>query len=981
MINKLLNRPTSVIVATLAVAALGVFSLLKLPLALLPAIERPSLTIVAKAAASSRDELVHDVTAPIERRLASVPGITAITSETRDGEARIHVESAWQTDADRLRIDVARRIEGAAATAPDELSVETSTDVTPVIEVAVTGATGATRTRVAQRILLPELARIEGAGRIDILGATPLRVTVRPRSSDLAARTLTAADVEERLLAAGRSLPAGRVREGAAVRPLVVAEPLRSLDAVKQLTIGSVPLAEVADVTLAEVPDDTAFVMTTSGERRAASGEDRGMGGGEQRTTNNEQRANATDSLLVRVYRAPNANAVALARAVRARVADLGGRLHDAQLRVVTDRSEEVTHALGELAFAAIAGILLATLVLRWMIGHWRPTLALAVVIPAALLATFTVFFAAGIPLDVISLAGLALATGLLVDNSIVVLEAIDSAGDVVRGTRQIVVAVVASSLTLMIVFAPLLYLRGLARAIFGEQALAVVASVGASLLLSLTLTPVLSAWRPAAAPGDAAKRRRDAGQRTYLALLDRALAAPRRALTLGAVATLAALTLVLVLPRELFSRAATTHLAVELPLPPDIEPAAARLRMHALAPALGDATVTRSGADTPLLADVAADATHTLQSLARQLPAARVRPRPSAFIEAAGGDASRVELIASATTDADAERLAQRVITSMQQHGFALEPDPARTRRAAFVLQWDERLLAENHADRAAVERDVRAALGDLDAGKAEVPGAEPEIRLLPSTPPNLTLAPVRLDKKVVPLAAVAAARLGERTPLAVRDEGRPAQRLAFRGTGEVPEFALHAGERLRIAGHARELRDAFAQLRLAFVLAVILLYLTVAAFYESLLLPLLVLAALPFAAGGALAALAVTGQSLNVMSLIGLIFLGGVVVNHTVVLLDRAEQLRAEGIDEDEAVRRAARDRYRPVIMTTVTAILAMLPLALAGGAGVELRRGIAIVVLGGLATATMGTLVLIPLLHRAVEPLRRRRETLRA
>ncbi len=334
MIHQLIRRPTSVIVATIAVAALGVFSLLKLPLALLPAIERPSLTIVAKAAASSRDELVHDVTAPIERRLASVPGVTAITSETRDGEARILVESAWQTDADRLRIDVARRIEGASATTLDELAVENTTDVAPVIEVAVEGLSGANRTRVAQRILLPE-------------------------------RQLTAADVEDRLIAAGRSLPAGRVREGAAVRPLVVAEPLRSIEAVKQLTIGTVPLADVADVSLAEVPDDSAFV---------------------ERSGDVTHGFVIMESVLLRVYRAPNANAVALARAVRARVADLGGRLPEAHLRVVTDRSDEVTQALGELAFAALFGILLATIVLRWMIGHWRPTLALAVVIPAALL-------------------------------------------------------------------------------------------------------------------------------------------------------------------------------------------------------------------------------------------------------------------------------------------------------------------------------------------------------------------------------------------------------------------------------------------------------------------------------------------------------------------------------------------------------------------------------------------------------------------
>jgi hydrophobic/amphiphilic exporter-1 (mainly G- bacteria), HAE1 family len=955
MLDRLIRRPTSVIVATGAVAALGVFSLLQLPLALLPAIERPALTIVAKAASSSRDQLIHDVTAPIERRLVTVPGVTAVTSETRDGESRIRVESAWQTDADRLRIDVARRIEGASTATLDELAVESSTDIAPVIEVAVEGSSGATRTRAARQILMPELARVEGAGRIDVIGATPLRVTVRPRASDLAARQLTAADVEDRLIAAGRSISAGRVREGAAVRPLVVAESLRSIEAVNQLTIGSIPLAEVADVSLAEVPDDTAFVESSG-----------------------DGHSSPSESVLLRVYRAPNANAVALARGVRDRVASISPRLHGVQLRVVADRSDEVTRALSELAFAALFGILLATIVLRWMIGHWRPTLALAVVIPAALLATFTVFFAAGIPLDVISLAGLALATGLLVDNSIVVLESIDSAGDVVRGTRQIVTAVVTSSLTLMIVFAPLLYLRGLAHAIFGEQAIAVVASVGASLLLSLTLTPVLA--RRSGNHASPATGRRSPGMAVYLQWLERSLAAPARVLVAGTIMTLGMLTLGLVLPRELFMPSAVTHLAIDLPLSPDLAGVAARQAMQDLARDLGHVTITRAGADTPLAAVVAFDssaaAMRAVDSLTRRLPAARVRPQPSAFIEAAGGDTSRLELIASAVTDAEAERLAQHVTAIMQQRGFVPDPDPIRTRRPAFVLRWDERLLAENHLDRQSVERDVRAALGDLDAGRADVSGAEPEIRLLPTDPANLGLVPVHAGTTVVPLAALASARLGERTSVALRDEGRPARRLAFRGGAEPPEILLQAGEQVRVTGHSRELRDAFAQMRLAFVLAVILLYLTVAACYESLALPLLVLAALPIAGGGAMAALALTGQSLNVMSLIGLIFLGGVVVNHTVVLVDRAEQLRAEGVGEEEAVRCAARDRYRPVIMTTLTAMLAMLPLALAGGAGVELRRGIAVVVLGGLTTATIGTLILIPLLHRAIEPLRRRR-----
>src|SRR5205807_3890396 len=209
----------------------------------------------------------------------------------------------------------------------------------------------------------------------------------------------------------GRSLTAGRVREGAAVRPVVVADPVRSIDELRNVSVNGVPLGEVADVGLQEVGDATAFktlcnvgrVLNPSAARGAAAG-----------ATADRLRTRPTlrDGVLLRVYRAPNANAVALARGVRARVNELASRLRDVNVSVLVDRSGDVSHALAELALAAILGVLLGTIILRWMIGHWRPTLALAVVIPAALLASFTAFYAAGIPLDVISLSGLALATG-----------------------------------------------------------------------------------------------------------------------------------------------------------------------------------------------------------------------------------------------------------------------------------------------------------------------------------------------------------------------------------------------------------------------------------------------------------------------------------------------------------------------------------------------------------------------------------------
>ena len=999
MIDQILRRPVSVIVAAVALAAIGVFALLKLPLALLPQIERPSLAVTAKAAASSRDELLHEVTTPIERRLALVPGVTSLESETRDGETRIIIGSAWQTNSDRLRIDVTRRIEGAAAIPLDELSIEPATDLAPVIEVAVTGASGATRSRIADRVVLPELARIDGAGRIDVVGAMPLRAAVRPRAADLAARGMTAADVEARLRVIGRSLTAGRVREGAAVRPVVVAEPVRSIDELRQVAIHSVPLGEVADVDLREISDESTFRLA------AIPSPDASPPGGRRRDaeadTHTTSLLRSEEGVLLRVYGAPNANAVALARDVRNRVAELGVRLRDVRVQVVADRSGEVSRALAELAIAALFGVLLGTVILRWMIGHWSPTLALAVVIPAAILASFTAFYAADIPLDVISLSGLALAAGLLVDNSIVVLESIETArasgarDPVLAGTRQIVLAVVASSITLMIVFAPLLYLQGLARAIFGEQALAVVVSVAASLVLSLTLTPVLARRRQ----GSTAPRH--PGLKQYTALLDRVIAKPAGALLLGAVLIATGLAIGLLLRRELFAHGAGRDVVIEVRTPPDLDPAIARARLGDVWSAAAAAIdlhsiesmwLTRTSSDSPATIDMqfaagrdAGAAVDRIRSSLAKLDSVRtsVRIRPSAFIEAVGGDADRVALIVSASADGEAASLALRVVDAMRRNGFRPAADARSSdRRLALSLQWDERLLAGNGTNRRTIENDVRAALGNFDSGKTTIASAEPAIRLLPTAPEDLGVTPVHTGSTVVPLTAVAGLHLTTRAPEVFRDERRPARRLLFEGgdvdaaNRAIAAVAPHESERIRVAGHARELRDAFAQMRLALLLAAFLLYLTVAAFYESFLLPLPVIAALPFAGAGALAALFITGQSLNIMSLLGLIFLGGVVVNHAVVLLDRVEHLRAAGIPEDEAIRRAAADRYRPVIMTTLTAIVGMLPLAMFGGPGVELRRSIAIVVIGGLLTATIGTLVLIPLLHRALEPFRRRR-----
>ncbi|HEX3127087.1 MAG TPA: efflux RND transporter permease subunit [Thermoanaerobaculia bacterium] len=967
MIRHAIERPVSTLIGAATLVVLGTFSLLRLPVSLLPELERPALEIQVGGdliGGRAREEILESLTRPLERRLAALAGVTSVRTWTADGSLRARVESEWQTDADRLRIEAERLL--ADLDAPVSIEMATG-DPEPIVEVAVLGgASGAARTAFARKLLVPELARLEGAGRIETAGLTPLHTVVRPDPAALAARGLTPADLVTRLRSVGASLPAGRARAGSAVRPLLLREDAASLDDLRAVRIGESFLGDVARVSLEEVEDSTFF------------------------------RLNGQEGALVRVFRAPEANAVALAARVRERVGELAARSGEG-LRpvVVADRSQEVVSALEQLGIAALIGVGLGVVVLKVMLGRWRPTLALAVVVPASMLTAFAGFQLGGTSLDVVSLAGLALAAGMLVDSSIVVLEAIEvsrAAGSpmpAIDGTREISLPVIASFLTTAVVFLPLIYLQGLARAFFGVQAFAIVTSLAASLLFSLTVTPVLSGNAPA--PENLG---RSPGRRAYLRLLDWALAHPAAVVLAGTATAAVAVLALAVLPRELVPDAPAHELVVRYRLAPDLAPEAARRLGQRVATIAG----TTAGASSKMAIQLPeepdreetgqvvltypdAEAAHRARSAVRsalsRLPdvEAWVEPRTSAFVEPIERAGRRLEVLATATTPERAASLAGRV---RERLGHNLrEVGTWRNRpRPALLLTWDATRLAELGADRARLEDQVRQGIGEVYAGRMRIDGVEPEILVRPSREPELL--PVGAPA-IVPLRAVARLTPGLRPAVLERLDGRSAERLVFEGETRDPEKLLaglsrSADERVAPAGQALELRRAFSQLRLALALSLLLVFLTVAALYESLRLPLVVMATVPVAAGGALGLLAVTGQTLNVLSFLGLILLVGIVVNNAIVLVHRIQERLLRGEAMDDAIHGAARERYRPILMTTATTVAGMLPLALLPGEGVELQRALAIGVIGGMVTSTFASLLLVPVLYRRYGRIRR-------
>lgn len=1018
MIARLLQRSVSIYIVTIMLVTLGLFSLWRLPVALLPTLERPQIEIVLEEGGSSREELLHEVVLPLERRLATLEGVVEMAAEVDDGRARLVLETEWQTDVDQVRIDVQRRLSDIASRELDRLDVQISAgDARPILQIAVTGGAHAhARTLFAEKVLVPELGRLDGAGTIEVVGGAHRRAVVRPQPAQMAAHGVTADAIRDRLWEVGRTSPLGSLREGGLERALVLRRPIENLRQLRNLEVrhdSETRLGDVAEIGLEEVPAGGIY------------------------------RWNGEDGILVEVYRAPGANAVVLARQGRAAIATMADRARHVRLHLARDSSREVVAALSELAKAGGIGLLLGTLILWWTLGSWRPTVALAVVVPVSIVAAFSAFYFFGVALDIVSLAGLALAAGMLVDNSIVVLEAITSARErdepspVESGTRQIAMALVASFLTTAVVFLPLVYSQGLARAFFGVQAFAIVTTLTISLALSLTLTPILARRLAGerSSSGNhvetATSHGRRPGSSPFSRLLELALGRPALVLALVVVVSALATVVARQLPKELVPAGQTSRLAVDFDLPSglDLEEADRRSRdleekvVSALAELAGssveldrmlvhrasDEAETRFARGSYLEVDVpvgvgSREALHAVERAVHLAPGLRarvseVRSAVSAAVDQAGRG---VELELSANTPARLDLLVDRVTEHLR--AAAANPEDGKSARGgspgigvtrldgrgravgglsglepAWSLRWDPiRLAALDVRGRTLVPQ-LRAWLGKEAAGRSEIEGIESEIVLDSRADLDLPTLPIGVpgidgSARMVPLGALASIEKGWREPPLDRRNGRPAARLRVEAeTARVlpllDALELDADQRVELGARARELRRSFDQLGMALALALVLVFLTVAAIYESLVMPLVVMATVPLAAVGAVFALAVGGQSWNVMSLLGLILLTGIVVNNAIVLVHRAEQWRAEGLAGPTAVRRAARERYRPILVTTLTTLLGMLPLALLGGEGLELRRALAVSVSGGLVTSWIATLLLVPVLYSLV------------
>ncbi|HEY0021614.1 MAG TPA: efflux RND transporter permease subunit [Longimicrobium sp.] len=1021
-----IRRPVAVAMFFLGVVFLGLLSFFRLPIDLLPDVAYPRLVVYTTDPGAAPAEVERFITEPVEQAVSTVPGVQGVESVTREGASLVTARFAWGTDMDFAALNVRERLDNIRDQLPElaarPVVLRTDPRSEPVLALSIAGGRDLPGLKeLSETVFKRRLEQIDGVALAQVTGGVEREIHVDVDPRKLESFGLTVQDVATALKNANAAAPGGTIRRGRYRYALRTLGELQGVD-----EIAAVPLRREGaglDSTGARVLlRDVATVDDGFRERESLA------------------RYNGQESVGLMVFKNADANTVRVARQVDETLAQLRREYPDIKLEVAVSQAGFISDALSNVVQEVILGGIMAFLVLFLFLREARYPVAIALAIPISLIATFAMLHATGVSLNILSLGGMALGVGMLMDNSIVVLENIFRHRELglrarlaaAAGAEEVQRAITASTITTIAVFGPIVYVEGVAGELLGALAMAVAFSLLASIVVAVTLLPALAArWE-----GDTGRTAGsgpvgrffaplldgfDRGFARFAALYERTLQAGMRrrgrtmAVAFGLLAVGVAVGLMLdrsVLPEV---DQGAFRLRMELPQGTPLDRTAdesARLERTLRADPAVAAVFTRvgrqlavagmddreSGLNTAVLDVRLKGGQATAAALERLRPGLAKFPPGSVTAEfgqatalgklMGGGEADLAVRVRGENLDsamAYAARVQRRLAaeptlanvrvgSDMGQPEMRVEID--RERAAAFGV--DPRKIAET------VEGYMKGATAtDL----VEFDRKVPIVVRLPDAERRsaATLEELRVDG--VPLREVV--RVYDAAgPSEIRrlEQGRMVVVHADVATGGVDQAvervrtALAAapaphGLRVEIGGENEEMRRGFRGLAFAFLLAIILVYMLLAAEFESLLLPFIVLLAVPLAAVGSTLALWITGAGINTMSLIGMVILVGIVDNDAVVKVDFINQMRRQGMSRRDAIFAAGHARMRPIVMNTITAMLGLLPMALALGPGAELQAPLAIAVFGGLLSATALTLVVIPVAYDLLDELSER------
>jgi hydrophobic/amphiphilic exporter-1 (mainly G- bacteria), HAE1 family len=1002
--NVSIRRPVATTMLFLILLVVGIISFRSLPVDLLPQVEFTQLTVSTNYPNVGPREIERLITDPVENAVASLPNLERVTSESEEGRSRVRLEFARGTDVDQAANDLRAALDRLREDLPREAETpqifKLDLDRIEVVSLAATSTRDLeTLTRILENEVSRRLEQVPGVGAIELRGAIRREIRVDLDRDRLKASGLTALDVEQALEQGNTVLPGGNVKSGLAdlyVRPR---SEYVSVDQIRRTVVAApggqpIRVRDVADVV--DGYEDVTYLAEVNG----------------------------TPSISVGVQKQSGANTVEVAEGLRREVERVNAERDDVHLTLFADQSEFIEQSIAAVRNSALWGSLLAVVVLYLFLRSWPSTAIIALAIPISVISSFGLLYFGGLTLNQMTFGGLALGVGLIVDNAIVVLESIVrkreeegvSAEEAARvGTREVAGAIVASTLTTCVIFLPVVFTSTTSGALFQALALVVVFALACSLLVALTVVPTAAARL-------LRRRRRDrdgdeAGAFTrletwYTGRLRWALRHRGKVLIVTGLALALAVALWPLVPVELAPQTEAGEIDVEIEMAQGTNIAVVRqyvseleARVRQVLPPdeveLVSTEVRGGNAEVELKLVPRHRRSLESEELAELLREAVDGRVPGAEIEvdaqpglwilrrifSSGGGEDDLELEVRGWDIERADALAADVRRRMERvPGLTDVRVSRREGRPEENLVFDRDRIAELGLSVDDVARTVQANVGGVEAGRFREEGEEypivvrlaPEDRLTGQDLRNVALRTP--DGAMVPLSSVMSRERGRGPTEIQRVDG---QRVTYVTAGLEEDVALgEAVERVRAAiadvglpdgfsvlfgGEYLEQQEARQDFAVAIVMALLLVYMLMAAQFERFVDPLVVMVSVPMVLIGVVPTLLLTGTTLNIQSVMGLVMLIGIVVNNAIVLVDAFNLLRRERhMGVVDAVIEGGRLRLRPILLTTTTTVLGLLPLALGLGVGAEIQASLARVVIGGLVASTLVTLILIPVVY---------------
>ncbi|MEP0004770.1 MAG: efflux RND transporter permease subunit [Balneola sp.] len=1086
LIDFSVKRKVTISMFTVAILLFGIVSLSRLNVNLLPDLSYPTLTVRTEFEGAAPIEVENLISKPIEEAVGVVKGVKLVRSISRAGQSDVVLEFAWGTNMDIANLDVIAKLDAIQlplqAKKPVTLRFDPTLD--PIIRYALyyddsekedpestddrkvdlasflepdedlNDPAAIARLKqlriISDEILKKNLESSEGVASVKISGGLEEQIQVNIDQERLAYLNIPIETITSTLSAENINLSGGRLEEGTQQYLVRTLNEFKDVDQIRNtvLTVlngNAVYLKDVADI------------RQGYKEREAIT------------------RLNAKEAVEIAIYKEGDANTVAVAESAKERINEIQRNLPSGmKLEKVYDQSIFISSAVNEVKTAGIIGGILAVLVLYFFLRNFWSTVIISVSIPVSIIATFNLMYGNDITLNIMSLGGIALGIGMLVDNSIVVLEniarhkdmgknALEAAKD---GASEVGTAVIASTLTTVAVFFPLVFVDGIAGQLFRDQALTVTFSLIASLVVAVTLIPMMSSLgakkkkipplelkEPRTSAGRFSRKSRlfffytiptavtkairaifnffakalkfifspfvwafdkfyQASEEVYLGLLKTSLNNRLIVIVVAILCFAGSLTLVQKIGIELIPQLSQGEFKVEFKLPPGTPIEQTDSALKAVQEATKEAQNVQStfavagtgnrmdanpdqggenwGELNVLLASGASSDTESsvmssMRSSLQVVPGLQYKfSRPSLFsfstpveVEISGYDLEQLKEVSDQIVQKmDANSRFADVKNSMQIGSPEIQILFDRDRAAALGLQVHE------VADRVVsnVRGDVATRYSWRDRKIDVLVRAQEEDRSSIDEIKNLVINPN--SERSIPLSAIAEVKIangpGEIRRASQQRVAVVTANLNYGDLGDaatdvqqiINETTMPSGVFARIAGQNEEMGESFKSLLFALALAVFLVYLVMASQFESLLHPFIILFTIPLALVGAILALFITGTTISVVVFIGLILLAGIVVNNAIVLIDLINQLRERGMDKYEAIIEGGKSRLRPILMTTLTTTLGLLPLAIGFGDGAELRAPMGITVIGGLLVSTLLTLVVIPVMYSIMD-----------